>query len=109
MRLVTFAIASLLSALAMIWLATANWRRFATDGEAASTPAEGIGLGLVLLYALGAICAFGQPKLAVAAFVMAGLLGVGAGLMGEIAELVVLGASAVLPAASSVISGRRSA
>jgi hypothetical protein len=107
MRMVTFAMASLLSALAMLWLATANWRRFATDGEAASTPAEGIGLGLVLLYALGAICAFGQPKLTMVPFVMAGLLGVGAGLLGNVADLVVLGASAAPPAASSVISARQ--
>jgi hypothetical protein len=107
MRMGTFAIASLLSAVSMLWLATTNWQRFVADGAAATTPMEGIGLGLVLLYALGAVCAFGQLHLAVVAFVLAGLLGVGAGLVGDIAELVVLGVSAALPAATSVISARR--
>lgn len=106
MRWVTFAMASVLAAVAMLWVAATNWRRFVADGEAGTSIAEGIGLGLLLLYALGAVFALTRPLGAIVTFGIAAVLGVGAGLLSDVADLVVLGASAVLPAASSAISAR---
>jgi hypothetical protein len=106
MSMVTFALASLLSTLAMLWVATTNWRRFVDTGEVGTAPVEAVGLGMTLLYALGAACAFGTPPVAAALLMAAGLLGIATGLLGEVTDLIVLGASAMVPAATSIIRSR---
>ena len=107
MRLVTFALAVLLSMVTMVWVAASSSRRFVERGEVGTTAAEGIGLALVVVYALGAIFALTQPPLAIATFVLGAVLGVGAGLVLEVGDLVTVGTGAVLPAVGGLLSGRR--
>ena len=108
MRMVTLAIATLLSLGAMFWAAAVNSSQMAADDENALIPAEGVGLGLALLFALGALCALHVPHLAMALFALAGLLAIAAGVLVEVAELLALGAVAAVPALTSIISARQS-
>lgn len=107
MRLVAFALAVLLSMVTMVWVAASSYRRFIEKDEVGTTLPEGVGLVLVVTYALGAIFALTQPSFAIGAFVLCGMLGIGAGLLLEVSDLVTVGAGAILPAAGSLLSGRQ--
>jgi hypothetical protein len=107
MRLVAFAVAILLSMVTMVWVAASSYRRFVEKDETGTTAAEGVGLVLVVIYALGAVFALVQPPLAISAFVLCGVLGIGAGLLLEVSDLVTVGAGAILPAVGSLLSGRQ--
>jgi hypothetical protein len=93
--------------LTAVQVSAADSARRAAGGEDAA--ANGLGIGVALLYALGAIRALDWPHQAAAAFVLAGLVGVGGGLAAEFGDLAVWGACAPVPTATSVVGARRRA